>query len=85
MTSIADIRIDHLISSLSSYLEIYNHLCNLDPAASKTLMPCLKEISGLIMQASMEYEQLSGIMADYRSSTAAAIRKEKEAAENEKK
>ena len=83
MTSNADVRIDHLISS--SYLEIYNHLCNLDPAAPKTLMPCLKEISGLIMQASMEYEQLSGIMADYRSSTAAAIRKEKEAAENEKK
>ena len=37
------------------------------------------------MQASMEYEQLSGIMADYTSSTATAIRKEKEAAENEKK
>lgn len=85
MTSSGEMmRVDLLINSLSNYLEIYNYLCNFDPSALTTLMPCLKELAGQIMFASMEHEQLTGIMHDYTSSTAAAVKSEREAAEIKK-
>lgn len=81
----AGIPIDALVKSLTNFLDIFTHLCSLDPlAANGEVMTVMRKINGLLPVAASATRdwQLQNIATQYKEETANA---EKEASEHKEK
>ena len=78
-------RIDPLIRALQNYLDIFHHMCSMDPLASKTLIHYVRTVKQLLKGEIAENEHLVGIYDLYKQATAEIEKKEKDKEEYEKR
>lgn len=81
MEKSSSIKIDKVINSLEHYLEIFHHLCSMDPLATRSLIKHVAMVKQLIKAEVMDNSYLTGIYNLYKEVTADVERKENEAEE----
>lgn len=79
------LRLDPLIRSLQNYLDVFHHLCAMDPLASQALVMYINIVKVALHDPVSRNEHMRGIYNQYVEATEDVARREQERMEEEER